>query len=67
MILNRIYSAGKLADDLLLARTNQLKDLLPAASLDLFKRMLCSDTSISERQKMFWHFKELSMTVVWIP
>lgn len=60
MILNRICSADKLADDLLLARTNQLKDLLPAASLDLFKRMLCSDTSISERQKMSWHFKELS-------
>ena len=60
MILNQICSADKLADDLLLARTNQLKDLLPAASLDLFKRMLCSDTSISQRKKMSWHFKELS-------
>ena len=60
MILNRICSADKLADDLLLTRTNQLKDLLPGTSLDLFKRMLCSDTSISERQKMSWHFKELS-------
>ena len=60
MILNRMCSADKLAHDLLLARTNQLKELLPAASLDLFKRMLCSDTCLTERQKMSWHFKELS-------
>ena len=60
MILGRICSADKLAEDILLARTNQLKELLPAESLDLFKRMLCSDTSLAERQKMSWHFKELS-------
>ena len=47
MIFNRICSADKLAEDLLLVRTNQVKDLLPAASLDFFKRILHSDTSLS--------------------
>ena len=47
IIFNRICSADKPAEDLLLARTNQLKGLLPAGSLDLFKQMLCSDTSFS--------------------
>ena len=60
MILNQICSADKLAEDLLLERTYQLKKLLPAASIDLFKRMLYSDISLTQRRKMSWHFKELS-------
>ena len=60
MILNQICSADKLAEDLLLERTYQLKKLLPAASIDLFKRMLCSDISLTQRRNMSWHFKELS-------
>ena len=59
MILNWICSTDKLVDDLLLARTNQLKDFLPAASIDLFKWMLHSDASLSKRQKISWHFKKL--------
>ena len=60
MILNRICSTDKVVEDLLLARTNQLKDFLPAASLDLSKQMLQSDAFLSERQNFSWHFKELS-------
>ena len=52
MILNRICNADKLAEDLLLARTNQLQELLPAASLGLFKRKIRSDISLTEIQKM---------------
>ena len=67
MILNRICSVDKLAEDLLLARTNQLKELLPAVSLDLFKRMPCSDASLIEDRKCHDISKIYYMTVVWIP